>query len=280
MDKSDVIKYYDEEVDYNLVWKLSKYKQMHYGFWDNKTWTFGQALLRTNQVLAEQANIHEDERVLDAGCGVGGSAIWLAKNIGCQVTGITLSKKQVRSALKNASQAGVTNKVHFKVMDYAKTNFPDNSFHVVWAIESVCYAEDKKNFLKEAHRLLKPRGRIIIADFFKSKEHMNSKERRLYKGMVDGWRVKDFSTVNYIKKSLQEIGYKKIVIRDVTKNVQPLARRLYVAFFIGLVARKIISIWKTPSKRLMGNLWTSYYQWKALEKGLWTYDIINAEIPS
>lgn len=76
--------------------------------------------------------------MLDAGCGVGGSSIFLASTLGCRVTGITLSEREVEQATDNAKQKGVAALVDFKAMNYCATNFPDTSFDVVWGCESIC----------------------------------------------------------------------------------------------------------------------------------------------
>ena len=151
---------------YRKIWKLDKSHSLHYGYWDDSVKNFYEALLNINKVLAEIAEIKEGENILDAGCGVGGSSLWLAKERNCTVTGISLNKRQIDKANALAKEIGMHKKVSFEQKDYTNTLYPANSFDVVWAVESVCYADDKSDFLKEAHRILKHGGRLIIADFF------------------------------------------------------------------------------------------------------------------
>ena len=77
---------------------LIKSRSLHYGYWDDSVKNFHEALLNLNKVLAEIAEIKEGENILDAGCGVGGSSLWLAKRKNCTVKGISLNKRQIDKA--------------------------------------------------------------------------------------------------------------------------------------------------------------------------------------
>ena len=141
-----------------------------------------------NEVMMEAANIKSTDKVLDAGCGIGGSSIFLAEKIGCNVTGISLSEKQINKAKELAIKKKVEDKVDFKVMNYCATDFPDESFDIVWGCESICYADDKEQFIKEACRLLKPGGRLVVADGFvtdfKNNDHHYKKLARWLAGKL------------------------------------------------------------------------------------------------
>ena len=106
--------------------------QTHLGFWDNGTKRLRDALLKENEVLARQAGVASKDHVLDAGCGVGGSSIFLATNYGCSVTGITISAQQVRHAREYAKCHGVNELTTFFVADYTNVPCNDNSFDIIW----------------------------------------------------------------------------------------------------------------------------------------------------
>ncbi|MFM9945345.1 MAG: SAM-dependent methyltransferase [Bacteroidia bacterium] len=78
----DVVDYYDQtEIHYRRGWNLSESLALHYGYWDNTTQSLPDSLRRMNERMAELANIGKDDYVLDAGCGVGGSSVFLAQSI-------------------------------------------------------------------------------------------------------------------------------------------------------------------------------------------------------
>jgi len=275
--REDISRYYDlSEVHYRNVWNLDKSRSLHYGFWDDSVNGFHEALLNINKVLAGHAKIKERDRILDAGCGVGGSSIWLAKEIGCSVVGISLNKKQVDKANATAKELGLADKLFFDQKDYSNTLFPRDSFDVVWAIESVCYADDKGDFLKEAARILKPGGRLIIADFFK-KDHLNSKDSGSVKQWANGWAINDFSTQNEFDAKLVENDFREREFIDATNAIMPSAKKLYYSYFIGILGAKLYKIFHPNATALStNNVVNAYRQYKTLKKELWTYEIVKA----
>src|ERR1017187_6626070 len=97
--ESEIIDYYDfSKLDYQIYNTAFSNISMHFGIWDENVKSHREALLNENKVLAGLANITAKDYVLDVGCGYGTTAIWLAKNIGCKVVGITISQKQVDEA--------------------------------------------------------------------------------------------------------------------------------------------------------------------------------------
>ncbi|KAI7837904.1 hypothetical protein COHA_008285 [Chlorella ohadii] len=110
------------------------------------------------------------EKVLDVGCGIGGTSRFLAAKFPqASVTGITLSPNQVKRGTQLAADRGLGN-VKFQVMDALKMEFPDNSFDLVWACESGEHMPDKKAYVDEMVRVLKPGGTLVIATWCQREE--------------------------------------------------------------------------------------------------------------
>src|SRR5258705_1811347 len=84
-----VVAYYDQTwLDYRLFWLNRRTLSVHFGYTDTTTRGHADALLNMNRVLADSAGIQPGARVLDAGCGVGGSSIWLSQARGAIDGGI------------------------------------------------------------------------------------------------------------------------------------------------------------------------------------------------
>jgi cyclopropane fatty-acyl-phospholipid synthase-like methyltransferase len=275
--KQDISRYYDlSEVHYRKIWNLDKSRSLHYGYWDDSVKNFNEALLNINKVLADHAQIKEGEKILDAGCGIGGSSLWLANERNCYVVGISLNANQIKKANAYAKELGLDDKVFFEQKDYTNTLYSSNSFDVVWAIESVCYTDDKGTFLKEASRVLKPGGRLIIADFFKT-ENLRTKDAALIKQWANGWAINDFATAKEFNLKLKENGFKGIEFIDITQAIMPSAKKLYRSFFPGIIGAKLYRIFN-PNATSLGknNVLNAKLQYTTLKKGLWKYIIVKA----
>jgi tocopherol O-methyltransferase len=109
------------------------------------------------------ASYNPPSRILDLGCGIGGSSLYLAEKLGAQVTGISLSPVQIKRARERALNQGLANQVTFEVANALEMPFADQSFDWVWSLESGEHMPDKAKFLQECYRVLKPGGRLILA---------------------------------------------------------------------------------------------------------------------
>jgi MPBQ/MSBQ methyltransferase len=134
----------------------------------------------------------DDEiKVLDVGCGVGGTSRYLAKALGDQaeVTGITLSPNQVKRATELAVEQNVNN-AKFTVMNALEMEFEDNSFDVVWACESGEHMPDKEAYINEMMRVLKPGGKFVMATWCQRDDRdvpFDDKDKKDLKFLYEEW---------------------------------------------------------------------------------------------
>ena len=273
-----IVDYYQaSENAYKDAWDLDNSFAIHYGYWDKKVRSFPQSLIRMNEVMAEAAQVKQSDTVLDAGCGVGGSSIFLVNAIGCKVTGITLSERQVEQAIANAKQKNVEQSIDFKVMDFCATDFPDKSFDVIWGCESICYADDKEKFIKEAYSLLKPGGRLVVADGFVSRFENN--EHPVIRQWLDGWQVNYLETIQRFCQFMQQAGLSDIRYKDISTYTAHSSRRLnrfyYLASFY-LWWKRLISS-RIFSEMQKKNIIACKSQYMGMKKKLWQYGLIVGE---
>ena len=277
-EQKDIAAYYDQtEVHYRRFWNLQKSNALHYGIWEKGIKSFDESLSNTNKKLAQIAQIKSSDKILDAGCGVGGSAIFLAENYNCKIKGISLSARQINKAKQNADASNFEHLLKFEQKDYCKTGFPDNSFDLVWALESVGSASVKADFIKEAKRVLKNGGRLIIADYFKTSNY-SIEDEKLMKIWLNGWAIADIETAEHFRSELENAGFSKIKVKDFTKEITKSSKRMFIASILGFFGTKAYNLFYDASYFSKIHYKSGIAQYRALRKGLWKYKIIYAEI--
>jgi len=250
---------------------------IHYGFWDKNITNHQEALLNVNKFLAKIADIKTGDIILDAGCGIGGSAIWLAKNYNVQVIGITISSRQVKEAQRLSQMSKVEKNTNFYEKDYLNSGFKDKSFNVVWAVESVCHAKDKKDFLREAYRILKSGGCLVVDDGFLLRNAKNEKEKKDFSAFLEGMALPNLASESEFKESLEEIGFKNIKIYDKTIETLPSAKKIRrMSIFSYPVAKITEKLHLTPHLLTLNNL-AGITQYTTIKSGLAGHRVFYAE---
>ena len=214
--------------DYLFAWCNSENLAFHYGYWDSEQpYEQHQALINKNQLLYDKADIKPTDYVWDAGCGIGGSSIWMAKKYGNRATGVTISGKQVDYAGKQAKKHKVADLVDFVKTDFCQTPFADESFDVVWAAESVCHTQDKGAFLKEAYRVLKKGGRLVYCDAFMMQREFNEQQWQTMLAFFNGWAVPNLCYCDEFRSLLEDSQFKNISLDYIHEQTIQSAEYMY-----------------------------------------------------
>ncbi|MBL0171171.1 MAG: methyltransferase domain-containing protein [Gemmatimonadaceae bacterium] len=275
-----VVQYYDNTwVDYRLAWLNGSNMAIHFGFHDERHRAHGAALENTNRVLADIVGVKAGERILDAGCGIGGSSLWLARNLGAEVVGITLVPSQVRRARLQADRQGLGGQVRFEVADYTDTKLDDASFDVVWALESLCHAPVKEAFYREAVRVLRPGGRLVVAEYFRTRRGMPSADEAVVREWLDGWEIPDIDTRDEHVEAAARAGLVSVGVEDHTDATRPSLRRAHDRARMAhplLTACHMLGVRNRIQHR---NAVAIRRQYQALMRDTWFYAVLTARKP-
>lgn len=276
-----VVSYYRHTwIDYRLVWLTGRNLAMHFGYDDEGRRNHHEAVENGNRVCADIAGIRPGDRVLDAGCGVGGSSFWLAAARGAEVVGITVVQSQVERARRVAAERGVTDRVRFEVADYLATPFPDRTFDVAWAMESLCHAADKAAFYREMARLLKPGGRLVVAEYMRVSRHLPAPIERDISRWCDGWAMPDLDTAEEHRAGALAAGFANPTVHDGTPYTRASLRRLYRRTHLGIPIDLVLYALGLRSPTQHRNVIASRVQYPLLLQGHWFYGILSATIPA
>ena len=277
---TDVVSYYQQTwADYRVMWLNRVNYALHFGYHDVPGLPHHLALARHNAMMADIAHVRPGDAVLDAGCGVGGAACWLAEHRGARVTGVTLVPEQVEQARAIAAARGLGDRVQFEVADYAHLPYADGAFDVVWMQESLCHAPDKRAVYRELHRVLKPGGRLAIAEYMRTTRQIGRFDARVVRAWLRGWVMPDLDTMDEHCDSARRAGFARVTLRDATRHVEPSLRRLFrrtmAVYPVGVVLRLL----RVRSAMQHGNVRASVLQYVALRRRAWAYGVLTGERP-
>lgn len=200
----------------NTVWGPN----LHYGYWENDAddSSIEDATHRLTDLMISGLAPRSRERVLDIGCGIGNPALRLVGARDVNVVGITVSHVQVAQAQERAAQAGLTDRATFQYADAMNMPFPDASFDGAWALESMLHMPDRSSVLAEAARILRPGGRLAIADIIE-RGPVSPEGRVVLDHICETYKVRSLGTMDEYRQTLSANGFVDVEIRDISDNV-------------------------------------------------------------
>jgi MPBQ/MSBQ methyltransferase len=189
-------------------------------------------------------------KILDVGCGIGGSSRHLAKRwpTTVHVIGVTISDAQLERATLLAQAQRIDN-VTFLRCDADHMTFPDASFDIVWAMEMEMYMPDKEHFVREVVRVLKPGGLFIIIGWNVRDTRdapLSKREAAHLRLLVDEWCHANFTSIRDYVDILSRNGFDAVVAADWTTATLPSWRGAVWAGFRdprGLMSLNVRQLW-------------------------------------
>ncbi len=162
-------------------------------------------------------------RIIDIGCGIGGSSRILARDYGFDVLGITISSEQVKRAKQLTSNNLCC---RFEVMDALDLQFSDGSFDGVWSVEAGAHILNKQRYADEMLRVLRPGGFLAVADWNRANYKQKSLgliDSLIMKQLLDQWSHPEFSSIKSFSHNLLNSQYcgGKIESDDWSKFTKP-----------------------------------------------------------
>jgi SAM-dependent methyltransferase len=266
--------YEDTWFDYRFLWLDPRTRALHFGYEQPGEKGHAASLLALNHVMAEHVAMRRGERVFDAGCGVGGTSLWLAEEYDAEVVGVNLVDDHVERARRYARERGHRGNIRFEQADYTATGFDPDDFDIVWAQESACHTPDKPGFCTEAARLLRPGGRIVMAEYV------------LLPGVPGpdiadweaGWEMTLVDEAGW-RSTLEAAGFVDVEFDDITDRMRRSLRRLDRLCKALSPVAKILHRINIRSAAQQRNIAGSLAMGRALAAGRWYYAIVTARLP-
>jgi len=221
--EKDVIRYYERFWSKSeLWWETDKTLAIHLGYYEKGVHSHTEAVFHMNDVAWQLLRFHPERpyTILDAGCGVGGTSIYLAQKYPqVSFTGITIVPTQVIMADRFAHKRHVTTNTRFFLQNYCQTTFPNSSFDGIIALESVNYAHTNEDLIKEMYRVLKQDGRVAILDGFCTDKPIPSPLERIYQIWLDGRALIDLESITDFTTCMKHQGFRDVTVCDISSHV-------------------------------------------------------------
>jgi sarcosine/dimethylglycine N-methyltransferase len=191
-DRANYRRFYDSGLSalLSVIWGGS----LHMGLFEAPTEPLPLAQNRLKDRLAESARLEPSQRVIEAACGVGATAIHLAQTYGVQVLATNIADVQLSEARERAAAAGVSDRVKFAFADYHDLGGPSGTYDCWWCQEALLYARDRVRVFEEARRVVKPGGRIVFTDLTLSRT-LPAGEREAFMADIRAphlWAIEDY----------------------------------------------------------------------------------------
>src|SRR6476661_4650523 len=217
------------EVDIELRRVLSRH--VHWGYWENPAsaaYTLESLAMAQEQLSQQVANAGQarsGQRILDCGCGFGGTIAHLNDRLqDLDMVGLNIDPRQLEVARTNFYPKH-GNRAEFIEGDACALPFDENSFDLVLAVECIFHFPSRLRFFQEVRRVLKTGGTLAICDFVP--REITLVLDKMLNRFVQPRIGENFGAVDY-SYSLQkyrslasETGFSSLVERDITANTLP-----------------------------------------------------------
>jgi ubiquinone/menaquinone biosynthesis C-methylase UbiE len=167
-------------------------------------------------LLAKRAGVRDGDRILDAGCGVGGPAIAMARAYErARISGVTVSAVQADLGHQLVLQNGLSDRVDIVQADFHRLPFPDSSFDVVVYFESCGYSSDRADLFTEAARVVRPGGHVYVKDVFARAGPLTKDETQTLAAFDDMWHLAASPRLLEVAGALDAAGCPVVTVGEI-----------------------------------------------------------------
>ena len=194
--------YYDQNTNLFLKFSSStKAQNIHRTLWTDGAQTLDEALNVSNaRILKEIESVTQTQaRITDLGCGVGASLFYIYPRLQtpAPALGLTLSPVQAKLARGSAEQLSLHDQILFAEGDFTSVPLA-NQLDAVYSVEAVCHAVEPEKYFREASRLLRSGGKLILVDDYQTPRSLSQNETKWLNAYIDGWYVPGVRTVEQV----------------------------------------------------------------------------------
>jgi SAM-dependent methyltransferase len=162
--------------------------------------------------LARLTALSPGLRVLDVGCGLGGSTRYLASRYSCRMTGIDLTREYCEVAAALSERVGLAHLTDFHHGSVLEMPFDDAMFEIVWTEHAQMNIQDQAALYREMARVLTPGGRLVFHDILQG----NGGEPHYPVPWAEEPGISFLITPETLRHLLERVGFRTLVWEDKT----------------------------------------------------------------
>lgn len=260
------------------LWLDTWGEHMHHGYFglDGKTKKDPkQAQIDLIETFLDWGGVTQASKILDAGCGIGGSSRHLAKKFQADVLGLTLSPVQAQAAANWSQQAGLDHQVKVIVQDMMELDAMKHAFDLIWSMESAEHIPDKKRMLQSFHQLLEPGGKLLMATWCSKKDEaeLTPKERQLLQKIYELYHLPPMISIGTYQQLAAAAGFKDIRTADWSDAVAPFWPAVIRSAFRWQSIKGLV---RAGRPAIMG-AWAMQYMVRGYKTGLIQFGLLQAK---
>jgi len=247
IEPEDVVDYYvQSNLGYRLLHSLDG--SIHMAISKDERFRFEDYLAQVDYIT-QQIGLYQPKLTLELGCGEGFNLLRLAETYRqCRFMGVDITPLHIKKCRRKARRKDIIN-AEFKLADFHDLDYPTTSIDMVFAVESICHAQDIFGVLAEVYRVLKPGGIFIIFDGFRIREHATlSDDEKTARYLIEKTlAVNESINIDAFISESKIIGFNIIEHTDLSSTILPnlerfhtLARILFEFSPLGHIARSIL----------------------------------------
>jgi len=268
----DVASHYDDlDQFYREIWG----EHVHHGVWRTGHESDLEAAENLVAMVAKLGRTGPETEVCDVGCGYGATAKILAQRHGANVTAMTISEVQIAYAKANNLVPGKTT---YLLRDWYQNQLPDSRFDVVQSVESMEHMPDLPGFFREAWRVMKPGGRLVVCAWMSCENPGPLSRRFLLDPIVREAALAGVRPASEFQATTEAAGFTHFQMVDITQQVKNTWPLCAVRTLKGVLTkphyRKFLFSSKNPNRIFALTL---FRIWAAYELGVMRYGVYSAD---
>ena len=231
--------------------------------------------------LQKRLDLPSDSLILDAGCGEGETAMYLARKYGYRIRGIDILNTSLEKARRRSAKRNLEGYVEFRRMNFESLDFPDESFDGAYTMETLVHAGNYKNALQEFHRVLKRGGKLVLFEYSipgSESIEVTPYQKKILEIVFENTASHSFRHFVHgrFPEILEEAGFTRVVVEDITQRVMPMVKRFYKLAFLPY---QLVRAFGLREMFINTTIAFEFYRNLRQSQEFWRYNIITATKP-